>query len=99
MSEPREEHRRKAKAKGSQSALKGNWEIACNAKRRGSVRGETLAVSATMRENVGKERVIPVPFQIADEQRWKNFCSKGRPTRGGCQSRKRLQKPCKDHLK
>ena len=43
----------KSKSKGKSVALKGNREIASDGKRKGSVRGETLAVSATIRVNVG----------------------------------------------
>ena len=61
--EPCQGHRRKAEAKGSQSASSENREMAIRGKQKGSVQREMLAVFATIPVNVEQAPVLLFPLQ------------------------------------
>ena len=80
--EPWQEHQRKAEAKGSQSTLKANREVAITGKQKGSVQGKMLAVPATTAVNVEQVHVLPLPLREPQTNNDGKSLSKGTPPRG-----------------
>ena len=86
--EPCQEHRRKAEAKGSLSAVRESTETGRSGKQEGSVPGRKLEVSATI--------IVDVELFLSDSKRRRRtmmgqVLSKGRPPRGSSPSQPRQE--------